>query len=190
MHYGLNFNVKTLKLHITLKNDYFLQTSFRGILCFIRASLVAPCKESTFNAGDMDQISESGRSSGEGNGNPLQYSCQGKSHGQRSLTGYSPWGCKGVEHDLGLNKSNKCFISADQQRSHQGVSWRKGQASNFYQVSHRGKLLHKDEVGAVDCAISQGCHGWGFHQPGMPAVGAGGCLGVFRIWISACYVWS
>ena len=44
MHYGLNFNVKTLKLHITLKNDYFLQTSFRGILCFIRASLVALCK--------------------------------------------------------------------------------------------------------------------------------------------------
>ena len=28
------------------------------------------------------------------NGNPLQYSCLGKSHGQRSLVGYSPWGCK------------------------------------------------------------------------------------------------
>ena len=24
----------------------------------------------------------------------------GKSHGQRSLVGYSPWGCKRVEHDL------------------------------------------------------------------------------------------
>ena len=30
---------------------------------------------------------------GEGNGNPLQYSCP-ESHGQRSLAGYSPWGCK------------------------------------------------------------------------------------------------
>ena len=24
----------------------------------------------------------------------------GKSHGQRSLAGYSPWGCKRVRHDL------------------------------------------------------------------------------------------
>ena len=28
------------------------------------------------------------------NGNPLQYSCLEKSHGQGSLVGYSPWGCK------------------------------------------------------------------------------------------------
>ena len=38
-----------------------------------------PCssngKESTCNAGDLDLISGSGRLSGEGNGNPLQYSC-------------------------------------------------------------------------------------------------------------------
>ena len=33
-----------------------------------------------------------GRSRGGGNGNLLQYSCLGKSHGQRSLEGYSPWG--------------------------------------------------------------------------------------------------
>ena len=32
-------------------------------------------KESACNAGDPGLISESGRSSGEGNGNPLQYSC-------------------------------------------------------------------------------------------------------------------
>ena len=30
----------------------------------------------------------------EGNGTPLQYSCLEKSHGQRSLVGFSPWGCK------------------------------------------------------------------------------------------------
>ena len=29
---------------------------------------------------------------GEGNGNPLQYSCLGKSHGWRSLVGCRPWG--------------------------------------------------------------------------------------------------
>ena len=32
-------------------------------------------KASGFNAGDMSSISGSGRSPGEGNGNPLQYSC-------------------------------------------------------------------------------------------------------------------
>ena len=31
---------------------------------------------------------------GEGNGNPLNYSCLGNLHGQKSLVGYSPSGCK------------------------------------------------------------------------------------------------
>ena len=35
-----------------------------------------------------------GRSPGEGNGNPLYYSCLGNPMGQRSLAGYSPWGYK------------------------------------------------------------------------------------------------
>ena len=48
-------------------------------------------------AGDVrnaGSVPGSGRSPGVGNGNPLQYSCSGKSHGQRSLVGYSPWGFK------------------------------------------------------------------------------------------------
>ena len=36
-------------------------------------------KESAFNAGDPGSIPGSGRSTGEGNGNPLQYSCLEKS---------------------------------------------------------------------------------------------------------------
>ena len=51
-------------------------------------------KESVWDAGDLGSIPGSGRSSGEENGNPLQYSCLGKSHGQRSLATYSPWGHK------------------------------------------------------------------------------------------------
>ena len=31
---------------------------------------------------------------GEGHGNPLQYSCLENPHGQRSLVGYTPWGCE------------------------------------------------------------------------------------------------
>ena len=42
-------------------------------------------------------IPRSGRSPGKGNGNPLQYSCLGKSHGPRSLVGYSPWGHKELD---------------------------------------------------------------------------------------------
>ena len=36
-------------------------------------------KESVYNVGDLDLIPKPERSPGEGNGNPLQYSCQEKS---------------------------------------------------------------------------------------------------------------
>ena len=45
-------------------------------------------KESACNAGDLGFIPGSGRSPEEGNGIPV--SLPGKSHGQRSLVGYSP----------------------------------------------------------------------------------------------------
>ena len=38
-------------------------------------------------------IPGSGRSTGGGHGNPLQYSCLENPHGQNSLVGYSPQGC-------------------------------------------------------------------------------------------------
>ena len=38
-------------------------------------------------------IPESGRSPGGGHSNPLHE----KFHGQRSLVGYSPWGCKDLD---------------------------------------------------------------------------------------------
>ena len=47
---------------------------------------------------DMGLIPRSGRCPGEGNGNPLQYSCLEISHGQRNLVSHSPWGCR-VGHD-------------------------------------------------------------------------------------------
>ena len=49
-----------------------------------------------FNDGDPGSIPKSGRSPGEGNGYPLQYSCLEKSHGKRSL-GYSSLGCKELD---------------------------------------------------------------------------------------------
>ena len=63
-------------------------------------------KVSAWNAGDLGSIPGSGRSPGEGNGNPLQYSCHGKFHGWRNLVGYFPWGCK--ESDMTEKLHFKC----------------------------------------------------------------------------------
>ena len=52
---------------------------------------------SSGDAGDLGLIPGLGRSTGKGNDNPLQYSCLGKSYGQRSLVGYSPWGLKELD---------------------------------------------------------------------------------------------
>ena len=48
-------------------------------------------------AGDVNLIPGSRRFPGEGNDNPLQYSCLGNSNGQGNLAGYSPWSCKESE---------------------------------------------------------------------------------------------
>ena len=52
------------------------------------------CEESSCNEGDLGLITGLGRFPGRGHDNPLQYSCMENSHGQRSLAGYGPWGCK------------------------------------------------------------------------------------------------
>ena len=54
-------------------------------------------KNPSAKAGDMGLIPRSGRFPGEGNGNPLQYSCLGNPIDRRSLTGYSPWGHKELD---------------------------------------------------------------------------------------------
>ena len=55
-------------------------------------------KESTCSAGDWGSIPGSRRSPGEGNGNPPIF-LPGKSHGQRSLVGYNPWGFNRTGHN-------------------------------------------------------------------------------------------
>ena len=55
------------------------------------------CKESACNVGDLGSIP------GEGNGNPIQYSCLEDSMEQRNLAGYSLWDCKESEMTEGLS---------------------------------------------------------------------------------------
>ena len=47
-------------------------------------------KVSAYNVGDRGSIPGLGRSPGEGNGNPLQYSCL-ENPMERNMAGYSPW---------------------------------------------------------------------------------------------------
>ena len=63
-------------------------------------------KESACNEGDLGPISGLGRSLGEGNGDPLQYSCLENPHGHRSLMGCSPWDGKELEMTEWLSQIN------------------------------------------------------------------------------------
>ena len=60
------------------------------------------------SAGDKGSIPGSRGSPQEGNGHPLQYSALGNPPGQRSLEGYSLWGCK--ESDIDEHGNNKQVI--------------------------------------------------------------------------------
>ena len=63
-------------------------------------------KELACNAGDLGSTPGLGRFPGGGHGNPLQYSCLENPQGQRSLAGYSSWGCKDsdvTKHNTVLN---------------------------------------------------------------------------------------
>ena len=57
----------------------------------IGIALNLPCssdgKESAYSAGDLGSIPGSGRSSGEGNGNPVQYSCLDRGAWQAMVPG-------------------------------------------------------------------------------------------------------
>ena len=73
-----------------------IKESCRGILGLPRG---LSGKESTCNEGNTLSTPGSGRSSGEGSGNPLPYSYLGDLM-DRSLVGDSPWGHR-VAHDTG-----------------------------------------------------------------------------------------
>ena len=74
------------------------------------ASLGVPeGEESTCNVGDLGSIPGLGRSLAGGHGNPLQYSCLENPHEQRSLVGYSPWGCKELDTTKHSTTVKRCI---------------------------------------------------------------------------------
>ena len=71
--------------------DFFLTVSLY-LLGLPSGTAVKNPLVNTEDKGDLGQIPGLRRSPGVGNGNLLQYFLPGKSHGQRSLAGYSSWG--------------------------------------------------------------------------------------------------
>ena len=69
-------------------------------------------EECTCNAGDLGSFPGLGRSLGGGHSNPLQYSCLKYPHGQRSLIGYSPWGCR-VGHNCATTAQQRTAIQVE-----------------------------------------------------------------------------
>ena len=68
---------------------------FQFRLCLLEmAQWVNNLPANAGDTGDAASVTGLGRAPGEGNGNPLHYSCPGKYRRQRSLVGYSPWGLK------------------------------------------------------------------------------------------------
>ena len=61
-------------------------------------------KEFACNVGDLSSIPGSERSPGEGNSYPPP-----EFHGQRSLMGYGPWGCKRIRHNRATQDIHKLY---------------------------------------------------------------------------------
>ena len=109
----------------------FLKCLFKSFDCFFfflnwkYSYFGLPCgllvKSPPAVIGDLGLIPGLGRSPGEGNGNPLQYSYLGNPTGQRCLVGYSPQGHKESDMTEQLNNNeqyllyNVMLVSAVQQ---------------------------------------------------------------------------
>ena len=71
---------------------------------------------------DVGSIPGSGRTFGEGNGNPLQYSCLGNPMDRGAWRGYSPWSHKRVGHDIATKQSRYSIVCAQHGLSTRVVS--------------------------------------------------------------------
>ena len=102
MLWGLNELRHTENLEQELKRFYL---SIYVFIYYSPYNFVGPPHDSAIknlpaNAGDMSSTPGSARSPGEGNGNPLQYSCLGNLMCWGAWWATAQWGHKRVRHDL------------------------------------------------------------------------------------------
>ena len=94
-------------------------------------------KESACNARDVGLMPGSGRSPGGGHVNPLQYSCSENPHGQRSLAGCSPWGCKELDTTDQLSTQHRALDA----RFFYGSEMGRGEENRVKRPFNSGKYL-------------------------------------------------
>ena len=110
-------------------------------------------KESTCQAGEVGSIPELGRYPGEENGNPL---LPGKSHGQRSLAGYSPWDRKESDITEGLKQQKHTTIYKIDDQQGTAVEHRE-----LYSIFHNdlyGKKKSKQRMNVCICVSDSLCY--------------------------------
>ena len=127
-------------------------------------------KESAYNAGNLDSIPGLGRSPGRGHGNPLQCSCLDSPHGQRSLEGCSPWGCKELDVTESLRPAQTCL----QQNSAHYLWYISQYAFSSWNILSHSHFLEKrlqsfEHTHTASCFLSipvslQGCQMLPFRQ--------------------------
>ena len=81
-------------------------TNSRSLLKLMSIESVCHSTISACQVGDVGLIPGSGRSPGEGHGNPRQVFLPGKSYELRSLAGCSPWGCRESDMTYRLKTNN------------------------------------------------------------------------------------
>ena len=114
IHHFLEWLLSWSKLHrqIVFQFSFVYINRFSHILSI--GSSVG--KESACNAGELGSIPGLGRSPGEGNGNPLQYSCL-ENPMDRGTWWATVHGVTRVEHDLATKpppwKENKYYVAVD-----------------------------------------------------------------------------
>ena len=99
-------------------------------------------KETACSVRDLSLIHGSGRSPGKGNGNPLQYFCLEKSHGQRSLARYSPWDHKELNMTKWLTHTHTHHVK---------------HVSYFFPLFHPRYII---QITAIDLVIIILCLSW------------------------------
>ena len=88
-------------MFFTMQHSDPVSSFFMGLFIFLDFPVGSVVKNPPTNAGNMGLIPGSERSPGEGNGNPLQYSCLKNLMDRGALwSACSPWGCKRIQHDL------------------------------------------------------------------------------------------
>ena len=117
-------------------------------------------KESACKVGDLGSLPGVGRSPGGGHGDPLRYSCLENPHGQRSLVGYSPLGCK----ELGTTERLKLSPSPSPSSvSHPSIQYI--MLAPFFFFPQKGMSRHGVK------GWEEGCHyrsvGWNTYQLGQ-----------------------